>query len=510
MKFFSSDKIRALDAYTIVHEPIASINLMERAAEQLAGWIIKRFPKDTGFKIVAGPGNNGGDGFALARILVRKGYPNITVYLLQISESLSPDSEMNRKRLLKESQVVIHTIKLASDFPMIDENDYLIDGLFGSGLSRPLSGIAANLVQYLNKSVKKGVIAIDIPSGLFSEDNSNNALSNIINADYTLTFQLPKLSFFFPENAACVGDWHILPIGLHRAFIENEHTFYNCIQEEDVIELFKTRRKFSHKGTYGHALLIAGSYGMMGAAILSARAVVRAGAGLVTSHIPRFGAEIIQSAVPESLLSIDQSDEIFTDYPSLERFSAIGAGPGLNKNTDSRKALIRIFAECKVPLVIDADALNMLSEIENWKYNLPEGCILTPHPKEFERLFGSFSDSYSRLMAQMKFSKEKKCVIVYKVAYTCITTPEGYVWFNTSGNPGMATGGSGDVLTGLILGLVAQGYSITQASIMGAYIHGLAGDLAAGQKGQHGLIASDIIDNIGTVFSVLEKKKTLL
>ena len=507
MKFFTCDKIKAADAYTIANEPISSVDLMERAAEQLANWIHNRFPSETQFIIFAGPGNNGGDGWALARILSKQGYSKISVYLLQINDLLSPDSEINRERLFSESKVVVRNIKSSSDFPAIDKNDYIIDALFGSGLTRPLVDLPAKLVQFINQSQKKGLLAIDIPSGLLGEDNSGNIPDNIIKASYTLSFQFPKLSFFFAENAKYVGEWHALPIGLHRSFIENETTQFNYIEEEGVIGRLKVRDKFSHKGTYGHALLIAGSYGMMGAAVLSARAAIRAGAGLVTSHVPSCGVDILQNSIPESLLSFDHSEEFFTEFPSPEKYSAIGIGPGLGKNLKSCEALIQLLGKCKVPMVIDADALNILAGSETWQDIIPEGCILTPHPKEFERLFGKFPNSYLRLMTQINFSHEKKCTIILKGAHTCITSSEGNVWFNTTGNPGMATGGSGDVLTGLVLGLVAQGYCASDASILATYIHGFAGDLAAKKKGMHGLIASDIVDNIGPVFSVLENKK---
>ena len=507
MKFFSSDKIHAADEYTILHEPIASIYLMERAANQLASWIAKRVEKEAPISIFAGPGNNGGDGWALARLLVKRGYSDITVYLLNIGKSLSPDAEVNRKRLLKESQVNVQNINSEKEFPKFDRNSYIVDSLFGSGLSRPLEGQAAGLVRYINNSKKKGVISIDIPSGLFCEDNTDNNPDNIIAADYTLTFEFPKLSFFFPENEKYVGAWRVLPIGIHQGFVDKEPTDYYFVSESDVVERLKVRKKYSHKGIYGHALMIAGSYGMMGAAILATRAAARAGAGLVTTHVPRLGVDILQVAVPESLLSIDESDILFTGNPSLSKYSAIGVGPGLNRKSNTSHGLVSLLKDCKVPVVIDADGLNILSAIENWQDLLPSNCILTPHPKEYERLFGPSPNSFQKLQQQIEFSRRKSCTLVLKGAHTCITTPEGEVWFNTSGNPGMATGGSGDVLTGIIVGLAAQNYSNPEAAIIGVYLHGIAGDMAAQEKGQHGMIASDIVDNIGNSFVMLEKKK---
>lgn len=509
MKIFTSDKIRSADAFTIDHEPIASVMLMERAAGQLADWIISNVPREAPIKIFTGPGNNGGDGWAVSRLLSKRNYSNIELFHLKISENTSHDSEINRKRLLKESQVKIANIQSVKDFPIIKNNDYIVDALFGSGLSRPLDGLAAELVRYINRSEKRSVIAVDIPSGLFAENNSNNNDTNIIKANYTLTFQFPKISFLFPENSYYIGDWVILPIGIHADFIKNETTDFYYIQEDEIIKLIRERARTSHKGTYGHALLVAGSYGMMGAAVLAAKSSYRAGAGLVTTHVPRSGVDIIQSAVPESLLSIDPSDTLFTKCTIIEKYTAIGIGPAIGTNSLTKKALVEVLANAKVPVVIDADAINILSEIKNWRGSIPVNSIFTPHPKEFSRLFGNYSDSFTRLMAQVNFSKKNKCTIILKGANTCITTPEGKVFFNSTGNPGMATGGSGDVLTGLILGLLAQGYTPEHAAVIAVYIHGKAGDEYVKNQGQHSLIASDLIDNIGNIFNVLEKKKTI-
>jgi ADP-dependent NAD(P)H-hydrate dehydratase / NAD(P)H-hydrate epimerase len=507
-KLFTYSQIRKIDAFTIAHEPVASIDLMERAASALALWISERYPKNSSFLFFAGPGNNGGDAWALARLLYLKGYIKLAVFSIQGSAQLSMDSEINKKRLIEQTQVSIKEILSEKDFPVIHEEDVIIDGLFGSGLSRPLDGLPSDLVQYINNSNADQIIAIDIPSGLFGEDNSKNITENIIKAQYTLSFQFPKLSFFFAENSDFIGEWHVLDIGLHQDYINEEPTLFYYISPDNARERLRQRKKFSHKGNYGHALLIAGSYGMMGAAILSAKSAVRAGTGLVTTHVPRLGVETIQQSVPESLISIDSSETQFSHYPQLDQYSAVGIGPGLGRDPRTKEGLTELLQEVKVPIIIDADGLNLLSTINNWKEKLPEHTVLTPHPKEFERLFGVFTDNYSRLQAQQKFSEEKNCIVVLKGAHTCITLPGGDTWFNTTGNPGMAKGGSGDVLTGLILGLLAQGYSCTDASILAVYLHGCAGDIAARQMGQHAMIPSDIIDNIGSAFNVIEEKKS--
>ncbi|MBN2350172.1 MAG: NAD(P)H-hydrate dehydratase [Bacteroidales bacterium] len=507
MKILTSNQIQKADSFTIQHEPIRSVDLMERAAIQLADWVVQRFDSGSSIIIFAGPGNNGGDGWALARLLYDKNFRNLQFYLLKISENISADSQINRDRLKKKTSIQVTEIKNPKDFPEIKKSDQIIDALFGTGLSRPLTGLAAELVQHINRSQKKQVIAIDIPGGLFGEDNAQNIRENIIKADVTLTFQFPKLSFLFPENGENTGEFFILPIGLSPEFVDQASTPYFYLTKEDISEKIKIRKKFSHKGTYGHGLLIAGCYGMMGAAVLASKASLRAGIGLVTSHIPRFGYEILQTAVPESLISIDSSDIIFTEFPELEKFNALAVGPGLGCKGNSRKALFELLNAYKRPMVIDADALNILGDNKQWIENIPEGSILTPHPKEFERLAGTFSDHYSRNVFQREFSKKHKLIVVLKGAHTAVTLPDGTCYFNTTGNPGMATAGSGDVLTGIILSLLAQEYKPEDAALIGVFVHGLAGDLAAEKTGQEAVIASDIIEHTGQSFIVLKERK---
>ncbi len=507
MKLLTSEQVKEADKYTIENEPIISVNLMERAACRMVEWVSSHCHTYDQFKFFAGPGNNGGDTWALARLLYKMQFTNISFYLLNISGKISPDSQINRKRLKEETSVKIVEITSEADFPDIDQNDIVIEGLFGSGLSRPLEGTAAGLVRHINQHNCKNVLSIDIPSGLFGEDNSGNNSDNIIQADYTLTIQFPKLSFFFPENARNVGEYVVMDIGLHPAFIEKVKTPFNYLSTSDVASLLKPRDKFSHKGTYGHGLLIAGSYGMMGAAILASRAAQRTGIGLVTTHIPRFGYDIMQTAVPESLISIDQSDIIFTGFPDLSDFNAVAAGPGLGKRSNTKKALLNLIEKADRPLVLDADALNILGENKEWIGRIPENSILTPHPKEFERITQKFGSGYERNRFQRDFSVRHKLIVVLKGAHTAITLADGSCYFNTKGNPGMASGGTGDVLTGMVLSLLAQGYSPADAAITGVYLHGRAADLAVHDTGQQALIATDIINYIGKAFLDTGEKK---
>jgi len=498
MKILRSDQVREVDAYTIKNEPVLSIDLMERAALACTNWIANKYGTDTCFKIFVGPGNNGGDGLAIARMLADRNY-KVEVFIVKITEKLTGDSLVNYERLIKQNKVKVVFIKDDDKLPEIGTNNIILDGLFGSGLTRPLKGLAAKVVNYLNKS-KADIIAIDIPSGLFGENNSGNDFENIIKAKYTLSFQFPGLSFFFPESGSYVGEWQVLPIGLHEGFIEKVKTNYFFISKKYIKPNIIKRQKFAHKGNFGHALLISGSYGKMGAAVLASAACLRTGIGLITVHIPKLGYDIMQTAIPEAMISIDQSDEVFTKLPDINPFNAIGIGPGIGVDIITQSAIKDILNQVKVPLVIDADALNILSENKNWLSDVPANSIFTPHPKEFERLEGKSKNHYSQNLKQIEFAKKYNIYLVLKGAHTSIACPDGTCYFNTTGNPGMATAGSGDVLTGIILSLLGQGYSSKNAAIIGVYLHGLAGDLAMEETGEESLIAGDITQKLGKAF----------
>lgn len=503
MKLFRSDQIRNIDQYTIENEPVSSVELMERAAQQLFFWINERYEKSSRFVVFAGTGNNGGDGLVLARLLANNGY-KADVQFINVSDKISSDCGLNLDRLENVTNVTISHLKDKSQFPVTGADDVVIDAIFGSGLTRPVTGLQADVIQMINKADSL-VISIDLPSGLFGEDNSNNSNTNIINADYTLSFQFPKLSFMFTENARFAGEWIVLPIGLSEDAIKNTESPYNYLINSDILPLLKERSRFDHKGTFGHGLLIAGSEGKMGAAVLGAKAALRSGIGLITCHIPSGGNLIMQSTVSEAMVMKDKSEKYISEIGSAEIFSAVGIGPGIGTDSETQLALKSFLAECNKPLVLDADALNILSLDKKLLELLPPQTILTPHPKEFERLFGKTSDSYERLRKQIAFSEKYKCIIVCKGANTTISTPSGDVYFNSTGNPGMATGGSGDVLTGIILSLLAQGYTPVNATITGVYLHGLAGDIAAGESCYESIIASDIINCIGKAFNKIRR-----
>ncbi len=504
-KILSVEQIREADSHTIINEPIESNDLMERAAEQCVHWIAQHRNSKSELIIFCGPGNNGGDGMAMARLLCELNY-KVKVFLLKISNHLSKDLEINYERLKEQSKCEIVEVGDVEDLSEIPDKAVVIDAIFGSGLSKPITGLASEVVGEINKHV--GItIAIDIPSGLYADVNTDGRQNHVIQADYTLSFQFPKYAFLMSENDRFVGRWIVLPIGLSEDYINEVKTANYLLEKGDNQKIFKNRLKFSHKGNYGHALLIAGSLGKMGAAVLASKSCLRSGLGLLTTHIPFKGNDVLQSAVPEAMVSLGRFENYFSNVPELKVYNAIGVGPGIGLQEQTQNSIKVLIQNAEVPIVFDADALNILAENKTWLAFLPKGSILTPHPKEFERLAGKSENDFERVDKVKSFAVKHNVVMVLKGAHTIIATPSGECFFNNSGNPGMATAGSGDVLTGIILGLLAQNYTSIQAAIIGVFVHGLAGDLAVKKTGQTSLIASDIIKYLGKAYKKLESKK---
>lgn len=492
MKLFTTKQIKQLDAYTIAHEPISSIQLMERASVAITDWLLQYFEKPQAVLVVAGPGNNGGDGLAVARLLSACGF-EVEVLLISDGGKLSTDCEVNLKRLKEQGKVKI--VETHSSASLQNTNPIIIDALFGSGLNRPLEGLYANVVKQINKA-NATVISIDTPSGLFGEDNALNTTENIVKATITLTLQFPKIAFLLPENESFVGNWHIIDIGLHPLVIEQTSTPYYFVDSHSIPPQ-KQRSKFSHKGNYGHALFIGGSYGKMGAAVLASRACLRSGVGLLTVHTPECGVNILQTSVPEAMCFPDKDHSYISLLnEELTCYSAIGIGCGLGTEPTTAKVLKHILENATQPLVLDADALNILSLHPECLSLIPPQTIITPHPKEFERLTESYKNRFHQLTIALTFSKKYRIFVVLKGAHTAIVCPDGTIYFNSTGNPGMAKGGSGDILCGIILSLLAQGYSPKESAILGVYMHGAAGDKAALLKGQSAMIAGDIIEQL--------------
>lgn len=503
MKIFTSAQIHELDKYTIEHEPIDSIDLMERAAKAIARSIAEEWSTATPIVVFAGPGNNGGDALAVARLLAEQGY-GVSAFLFNITGHLSADCAANKDRLVsvKKIQQFIE-VKQEFDPPHLDAGTLVVDGLFGSGLNKPLAGGFASLVKYINAS-PASVVSIDVPSGLMAEDNTYNVRANTIHADLTLTLQQPKLSFLFAENQHYIGRLKVLDIRISEEGMAKTDARYHIVDENEVRPLLKKRSDFAHKGSMGNALLVAGSYGMGGAAVLAARACLRAGVGKVTVHSPKCNSLVLQISVPEAVVQLDQEETVFSEPVDAEDYTALGIGPGLGQSETTAIALIAQLRRTQCPIVADADALNILANHRAWLQQLPKGIILTPHPKEFDRINGHCADSYERLSRACDMAERLGAYIIVKGHYSALCKPDGHVAFNPTGNAGMATAGSGDVLTGIITALLARGYKQADACTVGMYLHGLAGDIAARSLGKESLTAGDIINYLPQAFMRLE------
>lgn len=498
IKIISADQMKALDAATIEREPVSSFDLMERASRAFVTWFTERYHTLKKVGIVCGSGNNGGDGLAIARMLNEWGYP-VKVWLVKGSVKPTADFTTN---LEKARQLVnISEITSETDRGLFEERDILIDAVFGYGLTRPAEGIYAQVINCIN-ATDAVRIAIDMPSGLMADKASSGV---IVKADHTVSFHLPKLSFFFPEYHPFTGEWHLLDIGLDKEYVRKVETPYFYLHIKGVKKLFRKRSKFDHKGTFGHAMLLSGSYGKMGACVLSASAVLRAGAGLLTAYVPRCGYQILQSSLPEAMVITDPDEHCLTEAPDTSRATVLGIGPGMGQDPRTVKMMSRTLESFRGPAVLDADALNILAANRELLHLVPKGSILTPHPKEFERLVGEWESDFARLEKQRRLSADLNSAVVLKGAFTSIAAPDGTVYFNSTGNPGMATGGTGDVLTGILTGLLAQGYSSIEAAILGVYLHGLSGDLAALEKGMESLIASDVVTCLPAAFRQIKR-----
>lgn len=505
MYILSAEQVRDWDSFTIQHEPIASIDLMERAARKSVEWISTKKFQHKKFYIICGKGNNGGDGLAIGRLLMNGGY-SVSIYILESGKNGNEDFEMNMQRLHDMNFPEIYFIKSREHFPSIHSDDIIVDALFGSGLNKPLQGLPVQLIEHINLPGAL-IISIDLPSGLFMDQSSKNLA--IIKANYSLTFQCMKMGFLMQENADVIGEVHVLDIGLHPGFVNVlRWSHYEMMDSPLIRVIYKTRNRFAHKGSFGHALMIGGSYGKMGAVVLATKACLRSGAGLTTAFIPRCGYVIMQTALPEAMVITDADEELLSSLPEdIEKYTAIGIGPGMATAETTKNMLSFIIKRFSKPIVIDADGLNCLAMQTDMLKQLPAFSILTPHPKEFERLFGKTENDFARMELAQQKAKELNCIIVLKSHHTLIALPGGMCYFNSTGNAGMAKGGSGDVLTGIITSLLAAGYQPEQAAILGVYLHGVAGDIAAETTGQESMMARDLIHFIPKAFKKISFKK---
>ncbi len=493
IKILNTEQTRKADRETIDREPITSVDLMERAAGKCVDWFSAHFETDRPVFVFAGVGNNGGDALVMSRLLLEAGY-RVESFVVRFSENFSEELQVNLDRLKAKGHEVTYIME-EEQFPSISSKSVIIDGLFGSGLNRPAEGLAELCIEQINASIAE-VVSIDLPSGLFADERTPDKAKVII-ASHTLSFQTPKLAFFIPENEEFVGEWHVLDIGLNQDYLLSVKPSFYYVDDIESYRGFLDRSKHDHKGSFGHGLLMAGSYGKMGAAILAARAALRSGLGKLTIHVPHSANNIMQVAVPEAMTSVDDYDEFIGELPSLEGYDRFAIGPGIGLAKKTRRFLKNLLSYAEHPLILDADALNLLAKYPELKELIPENSILTPHVGEFERLFGTTKTVHKRLEVLREQAVKLKCIIILKGANTAIASPQGEIYFNATGNPGMATAGAGDVLTGVLLGFIAQIPDPIIAAVCAVYVHGYAGDLAAEKKGVHGLIAGDIVDELG-------------
>ena len=498
LPLLTAGQIRKADAFTIANEPLSSIDLMERASKAFVSWFVNHFPdKKSTISVYCGSGNNGGDGLAIARLLKEYGYEQISVKLIMFSNKQSPDFSLNLQRL-ENLDIPTQSLSLDHVTP-IETSDVLIDAILGSGLNEPLSGSHQQLVNYLN-SLHKTVVAVDVPTGLYT-DGEMEKDATVLKADLVITFQQPKINFLLPESGEFMECWEAVNIGLNERFIQSLQSPYQWVEEKDIKTMLKPRTRFSHKGTFGHALIIAGQAKTMGAALLCSSACVYAGAGLATACVPESGLTALNSYQAEVMALIRQPYEM----PELElgKYSTIAIGPGLGKDEDALALLQYVLDEYEHPIVVDADALNLLADHPRLLAALPPGSILTPHMKEFDRLFGEHANWWHRLQTLQQKAQNLNICIVLKNSYTMVGCPDGRVYFNSTSNAAMAVGGMGDVLTGIITALLAQKYTPEQACVAGVYLHGKAGDELALPNRLHIVLPGQVAAHIPATIAKL-------
>jgi len=502
MKIFSSAALQEIENATCEAQNIDSIELLERTANAVCYEIMSRFLPGQRIVVIAGPGNNGGVALAAARLLFERGYRNLEIFLFNTGPRLSHDCDEERKKLITIDEIDFTEVSREFHPPYLSENDVVVDALFGAGLTDPLTGGFAMLARYCNESGAY-IISLDIPSGLRGEWNANSLQRDMVHANLTLTFQIPRLSFFLEDNADIIGEWKLLDLEYDQEKIKSISSDFMLVEAKSVRPLLRPRRPFTGKRDYGSAIIFAGSTGMMGASVMCARATLRSGAGLATVHSAWRGMEVVQTAVPEAMFEPDRNEHFITDMAIHHAHQAVAVGPGIGTRDKTIDALESLLKNCQTPLLLDADALNCISKRPALLTMLPQNTILTPHIGEFDRLFGEHHTAEERLRKAIEMAKHYNVIIVLKGHFTATVRPTGKVYFNSTGNPGMATAGAGDVLTGVITAFLAQGYRPEHAATMGVYIHGLAGDLAAQEIGEAGMTASDIANYVGRAIRII-------
>ncbi|MCR8667727.1 NAD(P)H-hydrate dehydratase [Aestuariibaculum sp. M13] len=503
MKIFSKEQVYEGDRLTVERQQISSADLMERAGMAIFDWFHRRMQGgQVPIHIFCGIGNNGGDGLVLARHLILDGY-NVKTYIVNYSDKRSKDFLINYDRIKQTTKDWPTLLKEGDDFPEIGERDIIVDAVFGIGLNRPMQQWVLLLFKHFDES-RAFTLSVDIPSGLQTDKVPESDLC-VVKANYTLSFVTPKLVFFLPETAKFTDQWEVLDIGFDQQYIFETETEANLIGKNEVIPLYIPRDKFSHKGSFGHSLIIGGSYGKIGAVTLASKAALTVGSGLVTAYVPKCGYIPLQSGFPEAMVITDKNEEKITNISFVIKPTVIGLGVGIGTAAPTIKALEVFFKQNKIPSVIDADGINILSRAPELLDLLPSETVLTPHPKELERLIGEWTDDFDKLNKVKAFSKKHNVIVIIKGAHT-ITVYQEKLYINSTGNPGLATAGSGDVLTGMITGLIAQGYDPLIASVFGVYLHGKSANIAVEDYGYESLTASHVISYIGEAYLDLFKR----
>lgn len=502
LKVLDAEQIRQADQFTIKNEPIHSIDLMERASEVFVRWFTHRFDVDSPIVVFCGVGNNGGDGLVICRLLNDAGF-TVSLFCVGDPDSGSRDFKINYDII--QNYDIPQTVIDETNLPSMGKDVILIDAIFGSGLSRPTEGLIARTIDHLNAEPCRFRVAVDIASGLGCNQRFEGG--SVMKATHTVSFQVPKLSLLLPQNEEHSGELVIKSIGLIEEYLQSLSSEYHYATLSFIQSFIKPRRKFTHKGDVGKNLLVVGGYGKMGAAVLAGRACLRSGAGLLTIHSPACGLDILQSSVPEAMVSVDPQEQLISRVVGLSQYDVIGVGPGIGTDKLTADAFHTLLENFDQPMVLDADALNILADHKDWVELIPAGSVLTPHPGEFSRLIGSSKDDYDRLNNQKEFCIKHGVTVLLKGAHSSICSPKGTIVFNATGNPGMATGGSGDVLTGIITALLGQGYTGFESATLGAFLHGLAGDLFIRKQAKESLVASDLIDYLPKAFKKIMRTK---
>lgn len=504
MKVVSAETMQQMDRTAIEGRGIAGLTLMENAGRGCADIIMAEFGSTSSPSalVIAGKGNNGGDGYVIARLLAERGW-SVRVVVLAKKEEISGDAAVNLNRLA-EGQAVFCTDadSLRRAFVAFDAT-VIVDALFGTGLKSTVTGVHAEAVRMMNESGRP-VGAVDIPSGIHG--TTGEILGTAVQADVTVTFASAKIGHVLFPGAGHVGRLEVIDIGIPSDIVAAAPG-YEFIDKAAALRLVKRRSRTAHKGSFGHVLIVAGSTGKTGAAAMAANSAVRTGSGLVTLAVPASLNPILEVKTTEPMTL--PLREILPGYvgdaawPEIEREmagkDALAIGPGISLHADTAALVRRLVETAELPLVVDADGLNVVAKDDSLlKRTKSRAIVLTPHPGEMARLTGKTVREVEsdRIGCACAFAAEFGVYLVLKGARTVVATPEGDVSFNGSGNPGMASGGMGDVLTGVIVSLLGQGYDPAAACRLGVFLHGLAADLVAVEKGETGISAVDVQERL--------------